>query len=151
MLHISFLACTKVELWDLKFVFCSKWRKISKLYRDLDLGPTMPNIDLVRDIFIYYNVFKFHVPGSISFRVIVQKHTQGNTLKETHTQKHTHTDAHKDSNEYSIVAFCKNATIIKNTLKFFILWEYIFKLSMLSVTVNPMYKASITLRKCNGS
>ena len=27
-------------------------------------------------------------------------------------QKHTHTDANKDSEEYSIVAFCKNATRI---------------------------------------
>ena len=25
---------------------------------DLDLGPTMPNIELVRVIFIYYNVFE---------------------------------------------------------------------------------------------
>ena len=60
----------------------------------------MPNIELV--IVIYYNVFKFHVPRSNSFQVIIQKHT--------HT--HTHMDAHKDSNEYSIVVFCKNATII---------------------------------------
>ena len=30
--------------------------------------------------------------------------------------KHTHTDADKDSDEYSIVAFCKNATIIKGFL-----------------------------------
>ena len=26
-------------------------------------------------------------------------------------ETNTHTDTHKDSNEYSIVAFCKNATI----------------------------------------
>ena len=87
-------------------LYCSKWRKISKPCRDLDLGPTLPNIELVPVIFIYYNVFKIHVPRSISFRVIVQKHIH----METHT--HTHTDAHKDSNESSIVAFCKNATII---------------------------------------
>ena len=35
--------------------------------RGLDLGPTMLNTELVRVIFIYYNVFKFHVPGSICF------------------------------------------------------------------------------------
>ena len=36
------------------------------------------------------------------------------SCKNTHIRKHTthtHTDTHKDSNEYSIVAFCKNATI----------------------------------------
>ena len=35
-------------------------------------------------------------------------------MQKTLTWKHTHThmDAHKDSNEYSIVAFCKNATIM---------------------------------------
>ena len=41
MLNISFLACTKVELWVM-----------SKSHNDLDLGPTMPNIKLVQDIFI---------------------------------------------------------------------------------------------------
>ena len=78
--------------------------KNSKSCRDLDLGPTMPNIKLVRVIFIYYNAFKFHVPRSISF--IVQKNTH------THMETHTNTDAHKDSNEYSIDVFCKNATMI---------------------------------------
>ena len=44
----------------------------------------------------------------------MQTHTHGNTHTHTHTHTHTrtHTDADKDSNEYSIVAFCKNATII---------------------------------------
>ena len=89
-------------------LYCSKWRKISKLCHDLD--PTMPNIELVRDIFLYCNVFKFHVPRLISFQVIVQKHTH----TQKHTHAHTHADAHKDSNEYSPVAFCKNAkTIIR--------------------------------------
>ena len=30
-----------------------------------------------------------------------------NTYTYTHTETHTHTDAHKDSDEYSIVEFCK--------------------------------------------
>ena len=64
MLNINFLACIKVELGDQ--TVC-KLRKISKSCHDLDLGPTMPNIKLVRVIFIYYNVFKFHAPGSIPF------------------------------------------------------------------------------------
>ena len=28
----------------------------------------------------------------------------------THTNMHTHTDTHTDSDEYSIIAFCQNAT-----------------------------------------
>ena len=35
-------------------LYCGKWRKISKSRLDLDLGPAMPNIELVRVIFIYY-------------------------------------------------------------------------------------------------
>ena len=80
MLNISFLACAKVELWDLKVCIVVNGEKFQSCH-DLDLGPTMPNINLV--IFIYYNVFKFHVPRSISFRVILQKHT--------HKGTHTHT------------------------------------------------------------
>ena len=68
---------------------------MSKSSRDFDLGPAMPNIEIVQDIFIYYNVFKFHVYRLLAFLVIVQKH--GNT--------------HTNSGEYSIVEFCKNATV----------------------------------------
>ena len=46
---------------------CNKWRKISKLRHDLDLGLVMPNIELVRDIFIYYDVLKFRIHRSITF------------------------------------------------------------------------------------
>ena len=48
-------------------LYYRKWRKISMLRHDLDLGPAMPNIKLVRDIFIYYDVLKFHVHRSIAF------------------------------------------------------------------------------------
>ena len=44
--------------------------------------------ELVRVVFInilYYNVFKFHVPRSISFRVIMQKHTNTHTHRCTKT------------------------------------------------------------------
>ena len=34
-----------------------------------------------------------------------------NTDTHTHTHTHTHTQTQRDSNEYSIVAFSKNATI----------------------------------------
>ena len=69
-------------------LYCGKWRTISKLRHDLDLGSAMPNIELVRDIFIYYDVSR----------------------KNTGTQKHGNMET--DSDEYSLVAFCKNATII---------------------------------------
>ena len=82
-------------------LYCGKWRKTSKSCHDLDLGPAMPNMELVRDMFIYYDVFKFHVHRSITFLVIMQKH------------RNTHTHTHADSDEYSIVAFCKIPTIIK--------------------------------------
>ena len=63
MLNISFLACTKVELWDLIVCIAVNGDKISvALSRsDLDLGPAMANIELVRDIFIYYDVLKFRI------------------------------------------------------------------------------------------
>ena len=40
-------------------LYCGKWRKISR--RDLHLDRTMPNVELVRAIFIYYNMFKFQM------------------------------------------------------------------------------------------
>ena len=49
---------------------------VNKEKFDLDLSPTMNNIELVRVVFIHINAFKFHVPRSISFWVIVQKHAQ---------------------------------------------------------------------------
>ena len=42
-------------------LYCGKWRKISMSRSDLDLDRTMPNVKLVRAIFIYYNMFKFQV------------------------------------------------------------------------------------------
>ena len=56
-------------------------------HSDLDLGPTMPNIELVRDFFIY-NVFRFHVPRSnfFSYRA---KHTHMNAHKHEHTLTET--------------------------------------------------------------
>ena len=67
MLNISFLACTKVELWDLIIRIAVNGVKILKSRHDLDLGPVMPNIELVRDIFIYYEVLKFRIHRSITF------------------------------------------------------------------------------------
>ena len=51
-----------------------------------DLDPTKLNIELVRAIFIYYDVYT-----------------------HTHTLKHGNTHTNTDSNEYPIVAFSKKA------------------------------------------
>ena len=71
-------------------------------FSDLDLDPTKLNIELIRAIFIYYNIFQFVFQDRFLFEL---------SCKNTHTHTHTHT--HTDSNEYPIVAFSKNATIIK--------------------------------------
>ena len=83
------------QSWDigLDSLYCGKWRKISKSRRDLDLGRTMPNVELVRAIFIYYNMFKFQVNWAIIFLVIVYTDRQ--------------TDTHTDGDEYSIDAVDK--------------------------------------------
>ena len=74
-------------------LYCGKWRKISKSRCDLGLGPAMPNIELVRDTFIYYNILKLHIHRSINFLVIVQK--PGNAETQKHGSRET------DSDEYS--------------------------------------------------
>ena len=48
-------------------LYCGKWRKISKSCHDLDLEWAMPNVELIREIFIYYNIFKIQVPRLIIF------------------------------------------------------------------------------------
>ena len=65
MVNISFLAFTKVDLWDMTVCIVINGKKNSKKGSDLDIGPTMPNIELFRVILIYYNIFEFHVPGSV--------------------------------------------------------------------------------------
>ena len=69
-------------------LYCGKWRKISKSRCDLDLDRTMPNIELIRAISVYYYV---QVSSGLnhyffSYRV------------------HRQTDRHTDNDEYSIVA-----------------------------------------------
>ena len=63
MLNISFLACAKVELWDLTVCIAVNGEK----FLSLDLDLTMPITELVCDIFIYYNVLPFHSPRLITF------------------------------------------------------------------------------------
>ena len=68
-------------------LYCGKWRKISKSRRDLDLDRTMPNVELVRAIFIYYNILQ------------TDRQTDGRIDRQT--------DRHTDEHEYSIVAVDK--------------------------------------------
>ena len=60
-LNHNFLTCAKAEIIGLDSLYCGKWRKIPKSRHDLDLDQTMPNVELVRAIFKYYNMFKFQV------------------------------------------------------------------------------------------
>ena len=56
---LNFLTCAKAEIKH--SLYCGKWRKISRSQHDLDLDRTMPNVELIQAIFIYYNMFKFQV------------------------------------------------------------------------------------------
>ena len=69
-------------------LYCGKWRKVSKSRRDLDLDQTMPNIELVRAIFIYHSMFKFQV-------VYTETHTQTDRHKDRWTDRQTHTHTHR--------------------------------------------------------
>ena len=42
-------------------LYCGKWGKILKSRSDLDLDQIMPNVELIRALFICYNMFKFQV------------------------------------------------------------------------------------------
>ena len=92
-------------------LYCSKWRKISKSCSDLDLGPPMRNIELVRDIFKYNNVFQFHVLRSINSYVInymcVCAHRSMCVCKNTHT--HTHGCTPNQKNILQLLQFATSA------------------------------------------
>ena len=47
MLNIRFLACTKVELYDLTVCIVVKWGNFKNAYSDLDLAHTKLNIELI--------------------------------------------------------------------------------------------------------
>ena len=50
----------------LDILYCGKRRNIIFMpWPDLDR--TMPNVELIRDIFICYNIFKFQVPSLIIY------------------------------------------------------------------------------------
>ena len=73
-LKLSMLSC-----YELTVCIVVNGKKIS--CRDLNLDQTIPNVELIRDIFIYYNIFKFQ--NQLFFE-----------LSFLHTQTHTHTNTH---------------------------------------------------------
>ena len=74
-------------------LYCGKWRKISKSHRDLDLDQTMPNVELVRAIFIYYSMFKFKWTEPLFFELsCTQTHTHTHTDGKTRRNADTQTD-----------------------------------------------------------
>ena len=86
------------------WLYCGKWRKISKLRHDLDIGRIMPNVELFSYTTIYLN---FMFLDQFLFEL---------SCKNTHTHGNTQ-DAHKGSDEYSIVAFCDYERDMKCTSK----------------------------------
>ena len=67
MLNHNFLTCAKAEILDLTVCIVVNGEKFQKSCCDLDLDRTMPNVELILDIFICYNVFEFQVPRLIIF------------------------------------------------------------------------------------
>ena len=81
---------------------------MSKSRHDLDLDQTMPNVELVRAIFIYYNI-KFQVDYFLSYRVHRQTDTQTPRQTDGKTPRHqdAQTDTQTHADAYSIVAVDK--------------------------------------------
>ena len=81
-------------------LYCGKWRKISKLRRDLDLDRTMPKLLQCPS---YFHILQYVQVSSqlnhyfLSYRV----------HRHTHRQTDRRTDTHTDGDEYSIVAVHK--------------------------------------------
>ena len=63
----TIVAFTNSTVFILDSLYCGKWGEFLNAFSDLDLDPMKLNTELLRAIFIYYNVFQFHVPRSISF------------------------------------------------------------------------------------
>ena len=82
MLNISFLTCTKVELFDLIVCFAVNGEKFQSLAMTLTLAYQCP-LSNFQGIFLSYNVFQFHVPRSITFE---------SSCKNTEIQKYRNTN-----------------------------------------------------------
>ena len=100
MLNISFPACTKVELYDLIVCIVVNGEKFQSPTVTLNLIRQCPLSNLSEIVLYTTRYSNFMFLHGLLFDFIVQKHTQ------------THTHTQRDSDEYSMVAFCKIATTI---------------------------------------
>ena len=67
MLNISFLACTKVELWDLIVCIVVNGEKFQSRAVTLTLVRRCPISNLSEIFFIYYDALKLRIHRSITF------------------------------------------------------------------------------------
>ena len=102
MLNISFLVCTKVELWDLTVCIAVNGEKFRSGTVTLTLVRQCP-ISNLSEIFLYTTCSDFILLDQFSW--------SKNTLTQTRTHSNTNADTHRDSDKYSIVVFSKKATI----------------------------------------
>ena len=73
-------------------LYCGKWRKISKSSCDLDLDRTMPNVELIQAILVYYNMLRQYVQvssGSNHYFLSYRVHRQTDRQTDTQTTMST--------------------------------------------------------------
>ena len=91
LLNISFLACTKVELWDLKVCIAVNGKKFQSRAVTLTFVQQIP-ISNLSELFSFSTMYlNFMFLDQFLFQLLGKNTHKGNT----HTR--THTDAHKDS------------------------------------------------------
>ena len=92
MLNISFLACTKVELWDLTFCIALNGEKFCSGTVTLTLVRQCPMSNL-SEIFLYTTCSDFMFLDQLFLSYCAETHTNMNTHKHecTHTETLTST------------------------------------------------------------
>ena len=141
MPNISFLAFTKVELKDLIVCIVVNGEKIQSPTKTLTLIRQYPLSNL-SEIFSYTTMYlNFMFLDRLLFELLCKTHTHTDAHTHTHTHAHAHTHTnthtHRDSDEYSIVAFCKNTTIIiiQDNVAYFI---YLIQNCMLELSLSDL-------------
>ena len=105
VLNLSFLVCTKVELWDLTVCIVVNGEKFRSGTVTLTLVRQCP-ISNLSEIFLYTTCSDFIFLDQFFFKLSCK-----NTLTQTRTHSNTNAHTHRDSDKYSIVVFSKKATI----------------------------------------
>ena len=95
MLNISFLACTKVKLWDLTVCIAVNGEKFQSHTVTLTFVRQCP-ISYLSKIFHNYTTMysNFMFLDQLLFKLSCKTHTHGNTHTHTHTHTQTHTHTH---------------------------------------------------------